>query len=293
MHILEMIFLILTIAIPTFFILLGLTSLKKFKNSKKFRNRLLMFIMLSLLINGSLYGGIKMYNEGIERSKESKEIKNESPNIDNPNITDPKPDENKTSKGFKIETKNGVTYIDGYLIVNKTYPLPSDYIPKETYKEVTSDNCQECIIDEAYNAYKNMRSDAASQGLSLWIASGYRSYKYQTGLYNKYVSNNGKSVADTFSARPGHSEHQSGYAFDLNSVSDAFANTKEGQWVASNCQRYGFIIRYPKGKEDETGYKYESWHLRYVGEELAEKLYNGGDWITLEDYFGITSEYAN
>ncbi len=138
-----------------------------------------------------------------------------------------------------------------------------------------------------------MRADDSSQGLSLWIASGYRSYTYQNGLYSMYVKNRGKEAADTFSARPGHSEHQSGYAFDLNSVTDAFANTKEGIWVNENCYKYGFILRYPKGKDNETGYKYESWHLRYVGTELAEKLYNNGDWITMESYFGLTSTYTN
>ncbi len=138
-----------------------------------------------------------------------------------------------------------------------------------------------------------MKNAASAQGLSLWIASGYRSYTYQNGLYQSYVNRNGKAAADTFSARPGHSEHQTGYAFDLNTVSEAFANTKEGKWVNENASKYGFILRYPKGKDGETGYKYEPWHFRYVGTDLAEKLYNGGNWITVEDYFGITSVYSS
>lgn len=200
----------------------------------------------------------------------------------------------RTSKGFIIEEKDGITYIDGYLVVNKTYTLPDDYIPTSTHTEAGDQKyCQTCIIDEAWEAYNEMKSDATALGLNIYIASGYRSYKAQEGLYNNYVARDGKEAADTYSARPGHSEHQSGYAFDLNSVTDEFANTQEGKWVNEKCYEYGFIIRYPKGKEDETGYKYESWHLRYVGKELAKKLYNNGDWITMEDYFGIKSQYAN
>lgn len=284
MKLLETCFLILTIAIPLFLIVFGLANKKHLKRNKKFRTRLALLILISILINGTLFGGLKMYNDKKDdNAKESDTLTN----------NDKDTNTNKTSNGFKIETIDGVTYVDGYMIVNKTYPLPEDYVPENTHIEVSSSNCQECIINEAYDAYQEMRSDASSQGLSLWIASGYRSYTYQSKLYDMYVNNRGKEAADTFSARPGYSEHQSGYAFDLNSVSDAFATTKEGVWINDNCYKYGFILRYPKDKEDETGYKYESWHLRYVGTELAEKLYNNGDWITMEKYFGLTSTYAS
>ena len=101
------------------------------------------------------------------------------------------------------------------------------------------------------------------------------------------------AAADTYSSRPGNSEHQTGLCFDLNSIEDSFQYTSEGKWVNDNCYKYGFCIRFPKGKDAYTGYQYESWHLRYVGTELAEKLYNNGDWISLEEYFGITSEYPD
>jgi len=180
------------------------------------------------------------------------------------------------------------------LIANKTYPLPSDYVPENTHTDAgTQKYCQTCIINDAWDAWTLMKADATALGLNIWIQSGYRSYEAQKGLYDKYVARDGKIAADTYSARAGHSEHQSGYAFDLNSITDAFANTAEGKWVNENAYRYGFIIRYPKGKEDITGYKYESWHLRYVGETLASKLYNNGDWITMEEYFGIDSQYKD
>ena len=182
-----------------------------------------------------------------------------------------------TSKGFKGVTKNGVTYIDGYLIVNKTYTLPSSY--------------GNGLTNATTEAFNKMQAAAKVDGLNIYISSGFRSYSYQKTLYNNYVNRDGVVAADTYSARAGHSEHQSGLAFDVNTINDSFANTEEGKWLNDNCYKYGFILRYPNGKSDETGYQYEPWHFRYVGVELAEKLYNNGNWITVEDYFGITSRY--
>ena len=182
-----------------------------------------------------------------------------------------------TSKGFKGVTKNGVTYIEGYLVVNKTYTLPSSY--------------GNGLTNATTEAFNKMQAAAKVDGLNIYISSGFRSYSYQKTLYNNYVNRDGVAAADTYSARAGHSEHQSGLAFDVNTINDSFANTEEGKWLNDNCYKYGFILRYPKGKSDETGYQYEPWHFRYVGVELAEKLYNNGNWITVEDYFGITSRY--
>lgn len=195
-----------------------------------------------------------------------------------------------TSNGYTLKIKNGLAYIDDILIVNKTYYLPENYTPKDTNYKL-QDRCVNCLEKEVTEAYNEMKADASSIGLNIWLASGYRSYNYQNTLYNNYVKRDGKVAADTYSARPGHSEHQTGLAFDLNSVDDSFANTKEGLWIKDNCHLYGFIVRYPKGKEEITGYKYEPWHLRYVGKELAKKIYNNGEWLTLEEYFGITSKY--
>ncbi len=136
-----------------------------------------------------------------------------------------------------------------------------------------------------------MQADANAVGLSLSIVSGYRSYVTQRNTYNNYVARDGQAVADTYSARPGHSEHQTGLAIDVNSLLVSFENTPEGQWLKDNCYKYGFILRYPKGKDSITGYMYEPWHFRYVGNSLAEQLYNSGDWITLEEYLGINSVY--
>lgn len=199
---------------------------------------------------------------------------------------------NKTRKGYTITYKDGAYYIDNVLIVNKTYKLTSSWKPVNPYKKVPNDGFDRNPLDtEAYEAWKVMKSDASSIGLNLWAQSGYRSYDYQNDLYNGYIKRNGKKAADTFSARPGASEHQTGLAFDLNTITNSFKDTAEGKWVNKNCYLYGYILRYPEGKTNETGYIYEPWHIRYVGKELAKKLYNNGNWITMEDYFGIDSKY--
>lgn len=198
-----------------------------------------------------------------------------------------------TSKGFQIQEINGATYIDGVLIANKTYALPQDFIPTNPDQPVNADRSSTCLDKTLMNAWKIMLKDATAKGLNIYISSGYRSYNYQVNVYNRYVKSDGAAVADTYSSRPGNSEHQTGLCFDLNTIEDSFQYTNEGKWVNDNCYKYGFCIRFPKGKDSATGYQYESWHLRYVGVDLATKLYNNGDWLSLEEYFGITSEYPN
>ncbi len=183
-----------------------------------------------------------------------------------------------TSKGFEGVVINDITYIDGILVANKTYALPESYNPGK-------------LNTIAYAKAQEMLDDSKKEGLNIWIQSGFRSYELQTRLYNGYGQRDGYDKADTYSARPGHSEHQSGLAFDVNEIDYTFDDTPEAKWLSENCSKYGYILRYPKGKTDETGYVYESWHFRYVGEELATKLYNNGEWTTVEDYFGITSKY--
>ena len=175
----------------------------------------------------------------------------------------------------QVVTTNGFTWVDGTLIVNKSYSLPSWYNPG--------------LLPETSNAFAAMQAEARQYGLSLFIRSGFRSYSTQASLYAGYVRAQGVAAADSFSARPGFSEHQSGLSFDVNSTSGAFAYTAEGRWVASNAHRFGFIVRYPAGKQHITGYIYEPWHLRYVGSDLANRLYSSGQ--SLEEYFGLSSSY--
>lgn len=134
---------------------------------------------------------------------------------------------------------------------------------------------------------------AKSDGYSLMLSSGYRSYGYQVTVYNRIVGQKGQAAADRESARPGYSEHQTGLAADVAprsgwcDLSQCFGSTPEGKWLASNAYRYGFVIRYPQGKESVTGYLYEPWHIRFVGTELSQEMHRTGQ-ATLEEFFGIS-----
>ena len=172
-------------------------------------------------------------------------------------------------------SNDGLTYIQGVLIANKSYSLPADFNPG------LDPTCQ--------NQFYKLQNDAAAQGLNIWLSSGFRSYDYQNQIYNNYVARDGQAAADTYSARPGHSEHQSGLAIDVNQIDDSFIGTPEAIWLENHCHEYGFILRYPQGKQDITGYKYESWHIRYVGTDMSYPIHDSG--LTLEEYFGIDSYY--
>ena len=125
---------------------------------------------------------------------------------------------------------------------------------------------------------------AAQEGLRIYNASAYRSYTTQKWVYQRYVNQEGAQEADTYSARPGCSEHQTGLALDINtaSLSDHFEETEENAWLVENSWRYGFILRFPEGKEEITGYQFEPWHYRYVGPAAARVCYENR-W-TLEEY---------
>ena len=192
---------------------------------------------------------------------------------DNPNVS---AEVSVTVTPYVAPVEPEVTYINGILIANKTYALPSTYNPG-------ADPTAKAALDEMFAAAK-------AEGLNLFIRSGFRSYATQKQLYNNYVKRDGVAEADRYSARPGHSEHQSGLGFDINKADSSFEGTPEAIWLAANCHKYGFIIRYPAGKESITGYMYEPWHVRYLGVEIATDVYNSG--LCLEEYLGITSVYA-
>ena len=195
----------------------------------------------------------------------------------------------KTKKGNTIKNYYGVTYVDDVIIVNKTYSLPSNFVPNN----LVTINGYIRIVDYVKDAYNVLKSDSSVLGLNIYASSGYRSYSDQKYIYDNYVRMDGMVKADTYSARAGYSEHQTGLAIDLNTVDMSFDGTGESNWLKDNCWKYGFIIRYPKDKENITGYMYEPWHIRYVGKELARVLYNNGNWLSLEEYYGIDSKYSD
>ncbi|MUK89832.1 carboxypeptidase [Ornithinibacillus sp. L9] len=180
-------------------------------------------------------------------------------------------------------------------LVNKKHALPADYIPDDlvvpdvrfTFVE---DNPKKQMRKIAANALEELFAAIDEEDLDLFAQSGYRSYETQDNLYTSYVTTYGEEEANMFSAKPGESEHQSGLSMDVTSpdvdyrlITD-FGDTEEGKWLQQNAADYGFIIRYPLGKEEITEYQYEPWHLRYVGIQAAKEIMEQG--ITLEEYLG-------
>ena len=173
------------------------------------------------------------------------------------------------------------------VLVNKHYYLESDYIP-DNLENIDTNYSREGmrLVSYAKEAFEELSKQAKKDNMNIIAMSSYRSYEYQTNLYNRYVKEDGKEAADTYSGRPGHSEHQTGLAVDVYNIKETytnFENTKEYEWMQKHAHEYGFILRFPKGKENETGYQYESWHYRYVGKDIAKYIHENN--ITLEEYY--------
>ena len=175
---------------------------------------------------------------------------------------------------------------DLLVLVNKNNQLTSSYIPKNLESiSLKYANSDKYLQKEAKEAFEKLSDDASNLGYRIVAISAYRDYNYQNELFNYYVKEKGLEYALNCSAKPGHSEHQTGLAVDVegeNKDYDQFENTKEFDWIKNNAHKYGFILRYPKGKEHITGFKYEPWHYRYVGIDAAQYIYENN--ITLEEY---------
>lgn len=178
-----------------------------------------------------------------------------------------------------------------YRIVNKTHTISPDYVPSDLVQPAVPANETQLLRKEAADALEQMFQAASNDGISLYLISGYRDYQLQTSLYNTYVSRMGIQQAERIDDHPGASEHQIGLAADLGTVDHicelggCFSNTTAYQWLVNNSYRYGWILRYPEGKEDVTGIMYSPWNFRYVGVEQAEKLYESG--LTMEEYYHL------
>ncbi|MFC0213062.1 D-alanyl-D-alanine carboxypeptidase family protein [Paenibacillus chartarius] len=203
----------------------------------------------------------------------------------------------KTSLEDTVKTVSGVPTVTNSdaidVVVNKKRNLPSTYAPKLvepnvpfTFKEKID---KRMLRSEAAQALEQLFAGAKKDGIQLYGVSAYRSYATQKSLFSSYVKTHGEKEAGQFSAQAGQSEHQTGLAIDVGDgnpkcdVQDCFADTKAAKWLAANSAEYGFIIRYPKGKESITGYQYEPWHIRYIGVDAAKEIAERG--ITLEEYF--------
>lgn len=282
------------------------------RNTRKQKKRRLFITMASLVI---ILIAVVIYVEG--RLKDETELppvaeepvieepSEEVPDVEKP--SDEVPDENKDNEKENPAEEpeqqpsapaEDITMVEDPsatdALVNKKNNLPSTYVPQDLVKlegipTVLENPEINQLREPAYLALKELFQAAADEkNYELHARSGYRSYGTQTDLYNSYVKNHGQAAADKYSAKPGQSEHQTGLSMDITcaamnfQLDDTFGNTDEGKWVSENAHRFGFIVRYPKDKEDITGYFYEPWHIRYLGVELATKVYESG--LTLEEY---------
>lgn len=181
-----------------------------------------------------------------------------------------------------------------WVVVNKSRPLdPQAFAPAElVYPEVVYVNRQPMRPEVADALVAMLQAGKAEAGLDFSVQSAYRSFESQVRVYNDDVARNGQAFADTDTARPGHSEHQTGLAVDLSAVparcslSACFAQTPQGEWLAANAWRFGFLLRYPADKVAVTGFAFEPWHFRYVGVPLTTQLHATGV-TTLEEFFGL------
>ena len=173
------------------------------------------------------------------------------------------------------------------VLVNKYHQLPAGFkqynLINMSSEYTVNDGKEYLLAGVAYENYVQMAEAAKKEGLSMMVLSAYRTEDYQRSLYNNKVSTTGIVNADNYSARPGFSEHQTGLAVDISSTKDTFEYTAEFQWLQKHAHEYGFILRYPMGKEWITGYSYEPWHYRYVGTDAARIIHEEG--ITYEEFY--------
>ena len=188
--------------------------------------------------------------------------------------------------------------LDIEILINKENLLPSDYIPynlivldnnENNFHQYIDPNLKPMLRADILPDLSDMLKEAKENGFSIIVDSGYRSYSYQQKILNKKIEEIGENKAYLIVAIPGSSEHQSGLCFDIAYLYDGIYNDdineddKEVKWLINNSYKYGFILRYPKGKEEITGYSFEPWHYRYVGKKLAKILHNKSQ--TLEEYY--------
>nr|WP_326188246.1 D-alanyl-D-alanine carboxypeptidase family protein [Exiguobacterium indicum] len=253
--------------------------------------------------------------ESSDETKKEEEQKDDTPasenktedkkdeSTDKPDSSSQDPEQEKPSKpedetpdvDKSAEAKADLS-LGNLVVVNKKYSLPIDYKPSDLVVPNVSFSYSG-VLEQSYmrapaaKQMEKMFAAAKKEGVTLNAVSGFRSGERQKVLYNNYVARDGKAAADQYSARPGHSEHQTGLTFDIsapsvgNGLTAALGDTKEGKWIANNAAKYGFIVRYDRGFQSRTGYTYEPWHIRYVGVDVATQIKNNGQ--TLEEYMKV------
>jgi len=258
---------------------------------KIFRRVIVPSVLLLTLLIGSIFG-LRMINNDNEDADDVEEGLLDQPAVSIvPTYQD---------FDFSIYNENEIVevdpaYLNSYLVlINKVFRLPENFSPQnlvvpEVFSAWGHDNTNHRLRETAARALEDMfRAAYEDGGLTLWITSGYRTFEDQADTYRYFVDTHGLEEAENMSARPGHSEHQTGLVADVTAASvgallvEEFSNAPEGVWLRENAHRFGFIIRYPDGRMDLTGFGYEPWHIRYVGIEAATYIFEND--IVLEQY---------
>ncbi len=259
----------------------------------------LIFILLIFVIGFLIFNNNKKEEKDqlkIQETINDNKISNDDKNNENKISNDDKQTINNNVSAFnydaswytngvldpqKVVAKDGINLDNNLTLINKIYQVDSSYAPNVYPVDGGY------LRAEAKDAYLKMKDQALANGINLIIGSSYRSYDYQKTVFNGYLANDPYSTVLTYSAYPGTSEHQTGLVIDFVEGGscdylECFKDTKSGLWLKDNAYKYGFILRYPKGKENITGYIFEPWHYRYVGVDNATKIHNAN--ITLEEY---------
>lgn len=270
---------------------------------EKMKKTLLSTICLSFLLTGCNSMLIQQQEPITNDQNQREPFQIETPPQENnePIIEEPADqaltiDKNLLNETIEVNGKQQIVNVTNYVaMVNKEVGLPESYIPEDLvipnvlFSFGNQDIEKAYIRQEAATALENLFNDAKVENISLFAVSGYRSYSRQKAIYQNEVAVSGEEWANKSVAVPGFSEHQTGLAMDVSAQSvgftltEDFGQTTEGIWLAQNAHKYGFIIRYPEGKEQITGYRYEPWHIRYVGVDVATDIYENN--LTLEEYY--------
>lgn len=261
---------------------------KRRRHKKQLRvDRLIALLVILAAMIAALFYGSSLLFHLLFPAKPAEETK--APSTATPIVTTTPDTKEQEEEHPELYDVNSILFC-----ANKKHPLPDNYQPADlVYVNVTQTHGDTTLRKEAADSMVTMFQAAEADGVALVLGSGFRDQTYQTNLYNMYVSQSGQEYADSISSRPGYSEHQTGLAADIKAPDDGtfldetFFNTPQGQWLYNNAYRFGWILRYPEGKEDITGYSYEPWHYRYVGIETATAMHNIDPNLTFEEYFNI------
>jgi len=250
---------------------------------KKVKNKRINYFILLIIIASGIGFAFYMVNSATDYALNYPENSNDNNNIPN--------NQNNNKNEFREPSYDNAKPADitkgNLILVNKENYLPRDFVPSNLVNIEPNHGRAGQIKAEVYEAFKKMDTEARLEGLDLYITSFYRSWERQNTIFNDFVRRDGVEMAETYSARPGHSEHQTGLALDIvagvGGVMRGFEHTMEYSWLIANAHNFGFILRYPKGKTHITGFIYEPWHWRYLGVEMATRVRNSN--LTFDEFY--------